>query len=254
MQHTKKTLYGCTWQHKIEQRGEFELDRLKDTGKEVLLSILPMTVVIFLLQFTVIGLPVEMFLQFLTGVVMVGLGLFLFFVGVDIGLLPIGEMIGSSMSKFGKLSVVFLISVVLGFAATVAEPDVIVLASQVDMVTGGTIPKGILISTVALGVGITVGIAMLRMIFNIPILYLLMGGYAIIFVLSFFAPTEFVPVALDSGGVTTGPMTVPFIMALGVGVASVLGGKSASTDGFGLVALASVGPVLSVLLLGVVYA
>lgn len=184
----KKTLYGCTWQHKIEQKGESELDRLKDTGKEVLLSILPMTVVIFLLQFTVIGLPVEMFLQFLTGVVMVGLGLFLFFVGVDIGLLPIGEMIGSSMSKFGKLSVVFLISVVLGFAATVAEPDVIVLASQVDMVTGGTIPKGILISTVALGVGITVGIAMLRMIFNIPILYLLMGGYAIIFVLSFSLP------------------------------------------------------------------
>lgn len=230
------------------------MDQLKNTGKEVLLSILPMTAVIFLLQFTVIGLPTEMLMQFLAGVVMVGLGLFLFFVGVDIGLLPIGEMIGSSMSKLGKLGLIVLCSVVLGFAATVAEPDVIVLASQVDMVTGGAIPKSILISTVALGVGITVGIAVLRIIFNIPITYLLIGGYALIFVLSFFAPTEFVPVALDSGGVTTGPMTVPFIMALGVGVASVLGGKSASTDGFGLVALASVGPIISVMLLGVVYA
>ena len=230
------------------------MDQLKNTGKEVLLSILPMTAVIFLLQFTVIGLPTEMLMQFLAGVVMVGLGLFLFFVGVDIGLLPIGEMIGSSMSKLGKLGLIVLCSVVLGFAATVAEPDVIVLASQVDMVTGGAIPKSILISTVALGVGITVGIAVLRIIFNIPITYLLIGGYALIFVLSFFAPTEFVPVALDSGGVTTGPMTVPFIMALGVGVASVLGGKSASTDGFGLVALASVGPIISAMLLGVVYA
>lgn len=230
------------------------MDQLKNTGKEVLLSILPMTAVIFLLQFTVIGLPTEMFLQFLIGVAMVGLGLFLFFVGADLGLLPIGEIIGSSMSKLGKLGLVVLCSAIMGIAVTVAEPQVIVLASQVDMVTGGAIPKVILIATVALSVGVVVGIAVLRIIFNIPITYLLIGGYALVFLLSFFAPAEFVPVALDAGGVTTGPLTVPFIMALGVGVASVLGGKSASTDGFGLVALAMIGPMIAVMLLGVVYA
>ncbi|WP_124726769.1 DUF1538 domain-containing protein [Staphylospora marina] len=229
------------------------MDHIKNIGKEVMFAVLPMTAVIFLLQFTVIWLPAEIFLQFITGLVMVGLGLFLFLVGVDIGLLPIGEMVGSSLSRLGKLGLIILCSIILGFAATVAEPDVIVLASQVDMVTGGSIPKMILIGTVALGVGLTVGLGVLRIILNIPITYLLLAGYALVFVLSLFAPIEFVPVALDSGGVTTGPMTVPFIMSLGMGIASVLGGKTASTDGFGLVALASIGPVLSALLLGVFY-
>lgn len=229
------------------------MEQIKNTGKEVILAVLPMTIVIFILQFTIIWLPMEIFLQFIIGTAMVGLGLFLFLIGVEIGLLPIGEMVGSSLSKLGKVGLVILCSVVLGFAATVAEPDVIVLATQVDMVTDGSIPKSILITTVALGVGITVGIAVLRIILNFSITYLLLGGYVLVFLLSFFAPTEFVPVALDSGGVTTGPMTVPFIMSLGMGIASVLGGKSSSSDGFGLVALASVGPILSVLLLGVLY-
>ncbi|MBA4601572.1 DUF1538 domain-containing protein [Thermoactinomyces sp. AMNI-1] len=229
------------------------MDHLKNTGREVIIAILPMTAVIFVLQFTVIWLPAEMFLQFLIGVVMVGLGLFLFLIGVDIGMIPVGEMIGSALSRLGKAGLVILFSVILGIASTVAEPDVIVLASQVDMVTGGAIPKSVLIFTVALGVGIFVGLAILRILLNIPITYLLIGGYSLILILSFFTPTEFVPVALDSGGVTTGPMTVPFIMALGLGVASVLSGKSASSDGFGLVALASVGPVIAVLLLGVMY-
>ncbi|MGA8942425.1 MAG: DUF1538 domain-containing protein [Thermoactinomyces sp.] len=230
------------------------MDHLKNTGREVIMAILPMTALIFILQYTVIWLPTEVFLQFLIGVVMVGLGLFLFLIGVDIGLTPVGEMIGSALSRLGKIGLVVLFSVILGIATTIAEPDVIVLASQVDMVTDGAIPKSILILTVALGVGIFVGLAILRILLDIPITYLIIGGYSLIFVLSFFAPTEFVPVSLDSGGVTTGPMTVPFILALGVGVASVLGGKSASTDGFGLVALASIGPVISVLLLGVIYA
>lgn len=229
------------------------MDHLKNTGREVIMAILPMTALIFILQYTVIWLPAEMFLQFLIGVAMVGLGLFLFLIGVEIGMVPVGEMVGSALSRLGKIGYVVLFSVILGIVATIAEPDLIVLASQVDMVTDGAIPKIILIFTVALGVGIFVGLAILRILFDIPITYLLMGGYSLILVLSFFAPTEFVPVALDSGGVTTGPMTVPFILALGVGVASVLSGKSASTDGFGLVALASVGPIISVLLLGVLY-
>ena len=108
-------------------------------------------------------------------------------------------------------------------------------------------------STVALGVAIFVGLAMLRIMSGIPLPVLLVGGYVLIFVLSMFTPPHFVPISFDAGGVTTGPMTVPFILALGVGVASVMRGKSVSADGFGLVALASIGPVLAVLLLGVLF-
>lgn len=229
------------------------MDHIKNTGREVIMAMLPLIVLILILQYTVIWLPAEMFLQFLIGVAMVGLGLFLFLIGVEIGMVPVGEMVGSALSRFGKIGLVLLFSVILGIAATMAEPNVVVLGSQVDMVTDGAIPKSILIATVALGVGIFIGLGTLRIVLNIPITYLLMGGYGLIFILSFFTPSEFVPVALDSGGVTTGPLIVPFIMALGVGIASVLGGKSASTDGFGLVALAAIGPVIALSLLGVVY-
>jgi len=162
-------------------------------------------------------------------------------------------MIGSALPKMGKAWIVVLFGFILGFVATVAEPDVRVLATQVDSVSNGAVSSNILIYTVALGVAIFVGLAMLRIILNIPINYLLIGGYAVVFLLAAFTPANFVPISFDSGGVTTGPMTVPFILALGVGVASVLKGKSASTDGFGLVALASIGPILSVLILGVMY-
>lgn len=184
---------------------------------------------------------------------MVGVGLILFLLGVNIGLLPVGEMIGSALSKTKKLSLIVGFGVVLGIVVTVAEPDVRVLSTQVDQVSGGAIPKSILILAVALGVGIFVGLAMLRIVFNFSIIYLLVIGYGLIFILAAFTPPIFVPISFDSGGVTTGPLTVPFIMALGVGVATVLRGKSASSDGFGLVALASIGPILSVLVLGVIY-
>ncbi|WP_163969369.1 DUF1538 domain-containing protein [Oceanobacillus halotolerans] len=229
------------------------MDNIKDTIMEVVLSILPLTIVITILQFTLIWLPTDIFLQFLIGVLMVGIGLILFLLGVNIGLLPVGEMIGAALPKTKKLSIIVFFGFLLGFVVTLAEPDVRVLSSQVDQVSGGGIPKSVLILAVALGVGIFVGLAMLRIVFNINIAYLLAGGYGLVFLLAAFTPATFVPISFDSGGVTTGPLTVPFILALGVGVASVLRGKSSSGDGFGLVALASIGPILAVLLLGVIY-
>ncbi|MBP2242185.1 protein-S-isoprenylcysteine O-methyltransferase Ste14 [Cytobacillus eiseniae] len=229
------------------------MENIKDTVKEVIFAILPLSLVVIALQFTIIGMPTEIFIQFLIGILMVSIGLILFLLGVNIGLLPIGEMIGSSLPKMGKVWLVVFFGFLLGFVATVAEPDVRVLAKQVATVSDGTVPGNILIYTVALGVAIFVGLAMVRLVFNIPITYILIGGYGLIFLLSAFTPDQFVPISLDSGGVTTGPMTVPFILALGVGVASVLRGKAASSDGFGLVALASIGPVLAVLVLGVIY-
>ncbi|MEW6622751.1 MAG: DUF1538 domain-containing protein [Bacillota bacterium] len=226
---------------------------IKETIQEVVYAVLPITMVVIVLQFTLIWLPMEVFWQFLIGVALVSTGLILFFLGVHIGLLPIGEMIGSALPKMGKAWLIVLFGLLLGFVVTIAEPDVRVLALQVEMVSDGVISKNLLIYTVALGVAIFVGLALLGIILNIPITYILIGGYGLVFVLSAFTPVHFVPVSFDAGGVTTGPMTVPFILALGVGVATVLGGKSASTDGFGLVALASIGPILAVLLLGVFF-
>ncbi len=226
---------------------------IRETMQEVFWAVLPITLVVFVLQFTLIWLPLAIFGQFLIGLIMVALGLILFLWGVQVAMLPIGELIGASLPKMGKAWLVVFFGLLLGFAATVAEPDVRVLAMQVDQVSDGEISKNLLIYTVALGVAFFVGLAMLRIILSIPITWLLVVGYALVFLLASFTPAHFVPVSFDAGGVTTGPMTVPFILALGVGVASVLGGKTASTDGFGLVALASIGPILAVLLLGVFY-
>ncbi|WP_078597435.1 DUF1538 domain-containing protein [Evansella clarkii] len=229
------------------------MQNIKDTVKEVVYAVMPISLVVVFLQFTLIGMPMEMFLQFIIGVVLVSIGLILFLLGVHIGLLPVGEMIGSALPKMGKAWLVIFFGFLLGFVATIAEPDVRVLAMQVDLVSDGVVSRNLLIYTVALGVAIFVGLAMLRILLNIPITYLLVGGYGIVFLLAAFTPQHFIPISFDAGGVTTGPMTVPFILALGVGVASVLRGKSASTDGFGLVALASIGPILAVLVLGVIY-
>ncbi|WP_042143241.1 DUF1538 domain-containing protein [Paucisalibacillus sp. EB02] len=229
------------------------MDNIKETIKEVILSILPITIIITILQFTLIWLPMEVFIRFLIGALMVAVGLILFLLGVSVGLQPVGELIGSALSKTKKVWMIVLFGFILGVVVTIAEPDVRVLGTQVDSVSGGAIPQSILILSVALGVGIFVGLAMLRIILNVNIVYLLIVGYAIAFMLAAFTPPTFVPISFDSGGVTTGPLTVPFILALGVGVATVIRGKTSSSDGFGLVALASIGPIISVLLLGVIY-
>lgn len=221
--------------------------------KEVVMAILPMAVLIIILQYTVIGLPPETFFRFLAGVVMVGLGLFLFLVGVQIGLLPIGEMIGSALPKTKKSWLIILVGFILGIVVTIAEPDVRVLASQIDQVSDGEISNLVLIYAVAIGVGFFVAVAMARTIFNIPLKYILLVSYGVVFTLALFTPETYIPISFDAGGVTTGPMTVPFILALGVGVSSVLRGKSSTSDGFGLVALASIGPILSVMVLGVIF-
>lgn len=229
------------------------MQNLTETVREVVMAVLPIAAVIFVLQFTVIWLPWPSFVQFVVGLIMVTLGLILFLLGVHVGLLPIGELIGAALPRTGKVWLVVLFSFILGFAATIAEPDVRVLASQVDTVSGGEISRMTLVYSVALGLAFFVSLAMLKIIFNIPIRYLLTGGYALAFALAWFAPPTYIPISFDSGGVTTGPMAVPFILALGVGVASVLRGKSASGDGFGLVALASIGPIIAVLILGMFY-
>jgi len=227
------------------------LSELKESFMEVVWAIAPLTLVVVLLQLSIIHMPLVDFVRFLIGALLVMLGFLLFLQGVKVGLLPMGEMVGAELPKRAGLPLILLTAFLLGFFVTVAEPDVRVLSHQVDLVSQGEIGKNLLIATVALGIGIFVCIAMLRIILGIPIAYLLAGSYLAVLALSFFTPPDFVPIAFDAGGVTTGPITVPFILALGIGTASVLGGRSSIADAFGLVGLASVGPVLGVMLLGI---
>ncbi|NLW09119.1 MAG: DUF1538 domain-containing protein [Firmicutes bacterium] len=209
--------------------------------------------VVIVLQIFIPGIPVTSFLQFIIGTLMVIAGLFLFLTGVKIGLLPLGEMIGSHLPKLGSILLILVIAFVVGFSVTVAEPDVRVLAYQVDLVSNGAIDRTFLIAAVALGVGIFISLGILRLALNFPIQGLLGISYLAILVLSFFTPPEFIPVAFDSGGVTTGPLTTPFILALGIGTVSVLGGRSSLANSFGWVGLASAGPIIAVMLLGVFF-
>ncbi len=227
---------------------------LKETALEVLYSTLPIIAVIAILQFTLVHLPMDVFGKFIGGAIMVILGLVLFQVGVTRGFLPMGEMTGAKVVAKGNLWLLLMFGFLLGFVVTIAEPDLQVLASQVDAVSGGQIAKSILLATVAIGVGLFVSVALVRIFLNVPLVYILFGGYLLILILSFFTSPQYLAVSLDAGGVTTGPMTVPFILALGVGVAASVSKKgSAAKDSFGFVALASVGPILAVLLLGVIY-
>lgn len=229
------------------------MSTLKETLIDVLKSFLPLSMLITILQFTVVFLPMEVFINFILGAILASVGIYLFLLGVEVGLSPVGEMVGSSLSKTGKLSLILTFGFLLGFVVTVAEPGVQVLSHQVEFVSGGEVPGVMLLLFVSLGVGIFVALALLRMIFNVSLLKLLGGGYLVILVLALMTPKSFVPIALDAGGATTGAMAVPFILALGVGVTSVLSKKANSGESFGLIALASVGPVIAVLLLGVIY-
>ncbi len=229
------------------------MNGFKEIFSEVLMAVAPIALVVVLLQVSIIHMPSALFARFLIGTVLVMIGFMLFLQGVKIGLLPMGEIMGAELPKRAGLSLLLATAFLLGFVVTIAEPDVRVLAHQVDFVSQGQIGKEPLIITVALGVGVLVCLAMLRIILGIPIAYLLAGGYLAILVLSLFTPPDFVPIAFDAGGVTTGPVTVPFILALGIGTASVLGGRSSLSDGFGLVGIASIGPVLGVMILGIIY-
>ena len=224
------------------------LAKLKEKLSEAMNSVLPVIGIVMILCFSIAPISPSILLCFLMGAAMIIIGTMFFTLGAEISMTPMGEHVGAAMTKSKNLFIIILLGFILGFIITVSEPDLQVLAQQVP-----SIPNIIIIVSVAIGVGIFLVVAQIRMLFGIPLSYMLVGLYIFVFVLSFFVPSSFWAVAFDSGGVTTGPMTVPFIMALGVGISSVRNDRHASNDSFGLVALCSVGPILAVLLLGMIY-
>lgn len=221
---------------------------LHEKLRESVAAVLPIALIVALLCFSVAPMSNDLMLAFLIGAVMLIAGLGLFTFGVENSMTLIGNHIGAKLTKSRNLLLILAISFLLGVIITIAEPDLQVLARNVPHIN-----SWVLIITVAVGVGMFLTVSMIRILFSIPFRWILLFFYVIVFVLAAFSDPDYLSVAFDSGGVTTGPMTVPFIMALGVGVASIRSDKNAEADSFGLVALCSIGPILAVLLLGFFY-
>ena len=224
------------------------LPKLREKLLEALQAVLPIAAIVLVLCFTIAPVSPSILLCFLLGAAMIVLGIMSFTLGAEMSMTPMGERVGAVITKSRKLPVILGIGFLLGFLITISEPDLQVLANQVP-----AIPNTTLILSVAAGVGLFLVFAFLRMLIGISLPRLLVLFYSIIFLLAVFVPREFLAVAFDSGGVTTGPMTVPFIMALGVGVSAIRGDRHAADDSFGLVAMCSIGPILAVLILGIVF-
>lgn len=218
--------------------------------KEALISVLPITLIVLAISLTIVPLSTSLILQFIISACVLILGLGLFTLGADLAMLPIGQKIGSFLSKKNVIWLLLLSAFILGIIITIAEPDLSVLANQV-----GSINPWTLIITVSIGVGTFLTIALLRTILKIPLKYILLFSYLIIFVLAIFVPSDMLALSFDSGSVTTGPISVPFIMAFGVGLAQVKSAKNENTssdDSFGMIAMSSAGPILAVMLIGII--
>ncbi len=232
----------------VDKPLSFFHSKFKEKLTETLKAVIPILVIVLLLCFSIAPIPPSILMTFLIGAILLIIGMLFFNVGVEISMTPIGERVGTTMTKSKNIFIMILISFIMGFIITISEPDLQVLAQQVP-----SVPNLTLILAVALGVAVFLVVAILRMLFGIPLSYLLVFFYLIVFALTPFVPTDFLSVAFDSGGVTTGPMTVPFIMSFGIGISSIRSDRHAENDSFGLVSLCSIGPIMAVLILGMIY-
>ena len=222
--------------------------KLQEKLKEALVAVLPIVGIVLVLSFTIAPVSPSILLSFLLGAMLVIVGMMFFTLGAEMSMTPMGEKVGAKMTQTRSVPLIILLAFILGVIITISEPDLQVLAELVP-----SVPNMTLILAVAVGVGLFLVVSILRMLLSVPLPHLLTGCYVIVFLLVFLVPAGFRAIAFDSGGVTTGPMTVPFIMALGVGISAIRGDRHAADDSFGLVALCSVGPILAVLILGLIF-
>jgi hypothetical protein len=223
---------------------------LKEKLLETLRAVLPLFAVLSLLQLTMIGASTATIIDLATGAVLIVAGMVLLFTGVDYGILPMGRYVGAALPEKGSISLIVAVAFALGFATTLAEPDVLVLANQVNRFMSDISRQTILYS-IAVGVGAFTGIAMARIVLGFSLRGLLTFAYGAMLALSFFAPAQFIPLAYDAGSVTTGVLTAPIVISIAIGLSSVLAGRSAVADGFGLLGFASIGPIFAMMAIGI---
>lgn len=221
--------------------------------KEVVIAILPMTLLIVILTFIFAPLDSDEMISFLfgAGIMMIGMTLFLF--GADYSMMEVGRLVGKYMIKKKSLTILIALGFMIGIVITIAEPSVQVLGQQVNQISEGKIGRVLLIGIVSVVTGVFLAFALLRVVFKLSYYQLMAIGYVGVLVASFFTSNEFMPIAFDSGGVTTGPITVPFILALAGGLTSMIRQETSANDSFGMVGIASLGPILAVMILGVIF-
>lgn len=221
---------------------------------EVALALLPLLVLFSFFQIFFLKLPKKKIINIVKGMVLTFLGLSFFLQGVHIGFLPIGEQMGIELGKIPNSWILIPIGFILGFVATFAEPAVRILNYEVEKVSSGAIPQQLMLYTLSLGVAVSIALSMARIIYGLPLMYFIIPGYLIGLILIRYSKRNFIGIAFDSGGVATGPMTVTFILAMTIGVATALEGRDPLLEGFGMIALVALAPILSVLILGILYA
>ncbi|MEL7661019.1 DUF1538 domain-containing protein [Acetobacterium wieringae] len=219
--------------------------------KEVLVSVLPITLIVVMLSFTLVPIDTPIMLRFLLGAFLIVVGLTIFLFGVDLGITPIGSLMGTHIAKSNKVSIVILSGLILGFFISVAEPDLHILAGQVALVSANVITKTEIILCVSVGIALLLTVGFLRIIYNKSLSLLLTLIYGVILIVSFFTSQEFLAISFDASGATTGALTVPFILALALGISSLKKGKASEDDSFGLVGIASTGAILAVMIMSV---
>jgi len=221
--------------------------------KEALFAVVPITALVLVLNFTLTPLETPLIVRFVIGAGLIIIGLALFLLGVNVGITPIGNHMGSIITRRNNIWIVVTAGLALGFIVSIAEPDLHILAGQVSEVTSGTVTKFALVGVVSAGIAVMLALGLARIVYNIPLYPVLAALYGIILVLALFASPEFLAISFDASGATTGALTVPFILALAVGVSSLKkDSKASETDSFGLVAIASTGAIIAPMLMGVV--
>ena len=240
--------------HLIKVREVMRLKLLMDKIREVAVSVMPITIIVLILSFTLTPMTGDMTIRFLLGAICIIAGLAVFLLGVDLGITPVGNLMGTALTRSGKLIIVLIAGAVLGFFISIAEPDLHILADQVDTVTGGILPKIHIVAVVSIGIAVLLSMGLGRIIRGIPLYKMLTVLYLIIFGLSIFTSREFLAISFDASGATTGAMTVPFIIALAIGVSSMRKvPEDSEKDSFGLVAIASTGAIISVMIMSIVF-
>jgi hypothetical protein len=231
----------------------FEFLEIGEVVLEVLVALGPLVLLFIIFQVFYLKLPRQYVLNLLKGLGLSLLGLVLFLQGVKVGFFPAGTRMGEILGNIAHRWVLIPIGFSLGFVATIAEPAVRILSFEIEKTSSGAIRSKTIVMTLAIGVAFFVALGMLRILIGIPIHYLIVPGYLIALVMLKFTDATFVAIAFDAGGVATGPMTVTFVMAMAVGVATVMDNRSPILDGFGLVALVALAPILSVMGFGILY-
>ena len=220
---------------------------------DVIIALMPIVVVFVVFQIFILKLPKKQIVKIIKGMIITFVGLTLFLQGVNTGFMPIGELIGMKIGSLEFNWVLIPIGFILGFAVIMAEPAVHVLIDQVEQASGGHVNKMVMQYTLCLGVAFAVALAMARVLYGISLWYFIAPGYIIVFILTMKSSPDFVAIAFDAGGAATGPMTVTLILSMVVGVAKQIDGRNPLLDGFGMIALVALAPILAILILGFIY-